>query len=105
MMEIYIRDKEMLFSSLSESGFIPTRVSNTLFGATWPLFSSLSESGFIPTFDRLGLTWDRSVERSHLFQRVASFLLWIDDVVEDNEKGGSHLFQRVASFLLHNIQE
>ncbi len=87
-------------------------------------FSSLSESGFIPTL----LTkvpylkvWDQG---SHLFQRVASFLRVVDGVQvfkttfgfsSLSESGfiptknlsavvrsiavGSHLFQRVASFL------
>jgi len=39
------------FSSLSESGFIPTNKRNNSFtGKVRSLFSSLSESGFIPTF-------------------------------------------------------
>jgi len=67
---------------------------------TPPRFSSLSESGFIPTiiklihgvFDRLG---------SHLFQRVASFLhdLHRYEYRPPVSQRSSHLFQRVASFL------
>jgi len=39
------------------------------------LFSSLSESGFIPT--RVTVKWTKETGfSSHLFQRVASFLLW-----------------------------
>jgi len=89
-----------MFSSLSESGFIPTRVSRDpklevieivlISFREWlhsyfkqkiysmflepRLFSSLSESGFIPTHgckDHCG-RWLR--DSSHLFQRVASFL-------------------------------
>jgi len=61
-------------------------------------FSSLSESGFIPT--RLGLTWTQAVEdSSHLFQRVASFLLLRTGSGTPRAVNSSHLFQRVASFL------
>jgi len=64
-------------------------------------FSSLSESGFIPTTCRRGSGTPRHQSSSHLFQRVASFLpppprgacLFI-------LLFSSHLFQRVASFLL-----
>jgi len=63
------------FSSLSESGFIPTPETSWR-GTTqssWK-FSSLSESGFIPTYEAYpGLFWQTC---SHLFQRVASFLRW-----------------------------
>ena len=38
-----------MFSSLSESGFIPTKDKETLDAFKKALFSSLSESGFIPT--------------------------------------------------------
>ena len=37
------------FSSLSESGFIPTLKEYTVFEKCFQMFSSLSESGFIPT--------------------------------------------------------
>jgi len=89
------------FSSLSESGFIPTRaqrfcevcnkqlacshlfqrVASFLHGGNVveifrnnSRFSSLSESGFIPTFERVFNTLFNQVDSSHLFQRVASFL-------------------------------
>ena len=38
-------------------------------------FSSLSESGFIPTFRIFGKIFKGTQYCSHLFQRVASFLL------------------------------
>jgi len=38
-------------------------------------FSSLSESGFIPTQRFMGFNGNKHWARSHLFQRVASFLL------------------------------
>ena len=38
-------------------------------------FSSLSESGFIPTLEVLSMLLVVKFKRSHLFQRVASFLL------------------------------
>ncbi len=73
---------------------------------TPPRFSSLSESGFIPTiiklihgvFDRLG---------SHLFQRVASFLhdLHRYEYRPPVSQRSSHLFQRVASFLRSMINK
>ena len=94
---------------------------------TW--FSSLSESGFIPTVPRKGAFIFISHTSSHLFQRVASFLLgrsMADVFVVDysfsslSESGfiptwfqsryristsnrSSHLFQRVASFLLGKL--
>jgi len=37
-------------------------------------FSSLSESGFIPTLEVLSMLLVVKFKRSHLFQRVASFL-------------------------------
>ena len=88
------------FSSLSESGFIPTyqyyldlrpdgscshlfqRVASFLLKDKQTLdlfkaglFSSLSESGFIPTTSWTRCSCQRTCHRSHLFQRVASFLL------------------------------
>jgi len=62
------------FSSLSESGFIPTALFLMILNKQNRKFSSLSESGFIPT-------------RVHIPRRKNCF------------RGGSHLFQRVASFL------
>jgi len=118
-------ETEFLFSSLSESGFIPTmemqynrvklfesgshlfqRVASFLpFSSQCstkevvPQFSSLSESGFIPTFERLGLVWNPSVrvlisfrEWLHSYPHGSS----IDDLCMVDS---SHLFQRVASFL------
>ena len=41
--------KEQMFSSLSESGFIPTPDHVVVRPDNWVWFSSLSESGFIPT--------------------------------------------------------
>ena len=41
---------KMTFSSLSESGFIPTRQDSRFLLVAGLLFSSLSESGFIPTY-------------------------------------------------------
>ena len=64
------------------------------------MFSSLSESGFIPTIHPRHHEWVDRTAGSHLFQRVASFL---QRSQLRNEIGGSrhssHLFQRVASFL------
>jgi len=87
-------------------------------------FSSLSESGFIPTTWVVLLRWDKRVlvlisfrewlhsyignkvsfeaykkKGSHLFQRVASFLLMIFLSIPSKDMLSSHLFQRVASFL------
>ena len=88
-------------------------------------FSSLSESGFIPTFLGFRLRPESGVIGSHLFQRVASFLLenfkagltqaglevlisfreWLHSywqklpVIKNPVSKSSHLFQRVASFL------
>ena len=65
------------FSSLSESGFIPTKPITVEFVLDVPTFSSLSESGFIPTVGSIeGQVWVEG-KRSHLFQRVASFLRFI----------------------------
>jgi len=41
-------------------------------------FSSLSESGFIPTWEDWGCFSQRTAKSSHLFQRVASFLQEMD---------------------------
>jgi len=91
-------------------------------------FSSLSESGFIPTIMSTRIINLTPHAGSHLFQRVASFLPfrilpnpclvftlvlisfreWLHSYdIEQSRKevvpqGGSHLFQRVASFLLRN---
>ena len=113
------------FSSLSESGFIPTlKLLSSSATRMRYRFSSLSESGFIPTNEiRAPGAWI-CLGGSHLFQRVASFLPrrnrdykrtvykvlisfreWLHSYI--NLKGPwlrpgskcSHLFQRVASFL------
>ena len=65
-----------MFSSLSESGFIPTTSRNLAAIVRTIAFSSLSESGFIPTDAGLQEK-SRRFLGSHLFQRVASFLLLI----------------------------
>ena len=88
------------FSSLSESGFIPTfgernqykshavrvlisfrewlhsykDLIDTILVTLKRLFSSLSESGFIPTHAPFSFYIPRCNPSSHLFQRVASFL-------------------------------
>jgi len=69
------------------------------------VFSSLSESGFIPT-RYIDNVFVRSIEpSSHLFQRVASFLP-IEDLIKVKESfKSSHLFQRVASFLPTHTEE
>ena len=87
------------FSSLSESGFIPTEDYPNEWAITIDKFSSLSESGFIPTSNswvhRFRVLW----RGSHLFQRVASFLRRVTRFGGCPCPPGSHLFQRVASFL------
>jgi len=55
-------------------------------------FSSLSESGFIPTTPRVSNTLLGGHPRSHLFQRVASFLLV-------SKKGGVYMDGIVFSSL------
>jgi len=62
------------FSSLSESGFIPTVENELERRFCICKFSSLSESGFIPTHGGFPLLSKVHYPRSHLFQRVASFL-------------------------------
>jgi len=44
------------------------------------VFSSLSESGFIPTYNKRNNSFTGKVRCSHLFQRVASFLHLIKEV-------------------------
>ena len=142
---------EEVFSSLSESGFIPTRMVTKLGGCLHPpvlisfrewlhsyieenktcnnkklnLFSSLSESGFIPTKRRFTVFWEV------IWTVLISFREWLHSYTIENdlvvlsnqrkfsslsesgfiptqaERNGrndccsksSHLFQRVASFL------
>ena len=99
MLYVLVSFLNKLFSSLSESGFIPTENKSPLNTGEWRKFSSLSESGFIPTglyFSKEAASW---VACSHLFQRVASFLrIWGKEVCYKIQRC-SHLFQRVASFL------
>jgi len=87
------------FSSLSESGFIPTREMFTNNTAVWLMFSSLSESGFIPTFVN-------KCKRENLECTVLiSFREWLHSYLTIRTEYAaalcvcSHLFQRVASFL------
>ena len=87
------------FSSLSESGFIPTRCKILTTSGRMDVFSSLSESGFIPTKEAGLEVYQRRFLGSHLFQRVASFLPGVIPVSKKNITASSHLFQRVASFL------
>ena len=55
LIEVLEDEYGIKFSSLSESGFIPTQIRKYWF-YLWPgLFSSLSESGFIPTGTELVL--------------------------------------------------
>jgi len=63
------------------------------------LFSSLSESGFIPTAKRTRNQIRYKSKGSHLFQRVASFLQKQSTPDSQTVQVCSHLFQRVASFL------
>ncbi len=86
------------FSSLSESGFIPTwNINNKCQGASLA-FSSLSESGFIPTlwFGRSNSCICKTVLISFR-EWLHSYMSWVQ--VFRPTKPGSHLFQRVASFL------
>ena len=63
------------------------------------VFSSLSESGFIPTPIECITNRKKQDDSSHLFQRVASFLLPDKGILDKLVDERSHLFQRVASFL------
>jgi len=56
------------FSSLSESGFIPTQIRNIDAGHPRTWFSSLSESGFIPTSE---LHIDMSANTVKLFSSLS----------------------------------
>ena len=68
------------------------------------MFSSLSESGFIPT-TRKGFYTCYCNVGSHLFQRVASFLQHYFHKAFRRFPYCSHLFQRVASFLPGNTEK
>jgi len=87
------------FSSLSESGFIPTPEGTCEFKEYFSKFSSLSESGFIPTWPSIQSTMYGQLKV------LISFREWLhsyDDHVYTTKLTldvGSHLFQRVASFL------
>jgi len=89
----------MKFSSLSESGFIPT-------GLRSMINKAASKVVLISFREWLHSYNVRQVKRrlhdgasSHLFQRVASFLLKIFESEAGSIDFSSHLFQRVASFL------
>ena len=88
-----------VFSSLSESGFIPTRVFVVIECSGKEVFSSLSESGFIPTKEvvPLQVEVDLGVLISFREWLHSYFPYRIFNVVE--RATSSHLFQRVASFL------
>jgi len=112
------------FSSLSESGFIPTIVRFGIFQNSAFRFSSLSESGFIPTFKRCDGYKRQELEVLISFREwlhsykvqlnlrncfgtivLISFREWLHSYNLRNcfgtiqPSGCSHLFQRVASFL------
>jgi len=76
MLEIYIKDKETLDGShlfqRVASFLLSLMRLNLFFSEDW--FSSLSESGFIPTTGTLLQQGGTVMGGSHLFQRVASFL-------------------------------
>jgi len=89
-----------LFSSLSESGFIPTYSRTTRRIGHWPnVLISFREwlHSYIVRTIALSVARDPG---SHLFQRVASFLLKTCRALNQLYGRRSHLFQRVASFLL-----
>jgi len=89
-----------VFSSLSESGFIPTIQQAIWEKKRFKGFSSLSESGFIPTRRSQRYIKRRWRRCSHLFQKVASFLPEGTATLREHFSNSFHLFQRVASFLL-----
>jgi len=87
------------FSSLSESGFIPTTLCPPL---CFPLHKGvlISFREWLHSYEEMFV--DNLMDlnsSSHLFQRVASFLHFNDDVSLCKQDICSHLFQRVASFL------
>ena len=83
--EVSVSLTRLGFSSLSESGFIPTCCGTKHWCCNKGLrFSSLSESGFIPTSTD-SCAWNiNKIECSHLFQRVASFLLMSKKFIINN---------------------
>ena len=88
-----------MFSSLSESGFIPTENYKKEFEIQC-LSSHLFQrvASFLP--DSQVVQISVSLDSSHLFQRVASFLQYVGCSCCSGWGTSSHLFQRVASFLL-----
>ncbi len=129
----YLRVREFVYILGTSSSHLFQRVASFLLNQSWRAwkrqstrFSSLSESGFIPTMVLLNIPSKDLLQGSHLFQRVASFLLsevfrnncsvwelvlisfreWLHSykpATRDSSFSwwrGSHLFQRVASFLL-----
>ena len=92
------------FSSLSESGFIPTESGGVVEVSSRNMFSSLSESGFIPT-----LVKEISISLMRLGVLI-SFREWLHSYLMKTPSPfygdlvSSHLFQRVASFLLDEIR-
>jgi len=92
-----------LFSSLSESGFIPTSIQWPEINDQQSWFSSLSESGFIPT------KIQGNVREQHGRVVLISFREWLHSYkfkemfVNNTAEWSSHLFQRVASFLLRMV--
>jgi len=113
------------FSSLSESGFIPTnRCVTEIFRNNSAVLISFRE--WLHSYQTIAVQAARNPEgSSHLFQRVASFLRrfidsikylefevlisfreWLHSYIKQccicmqQMINGSHLFQRVASFLL-----
>ncbi len=117
--------KNNTFSSLSESGFIPTVTSKNVNAIARAIGSHLfqrvasflPESGVVPVTSKnvnvlisfrewlhsyrklLQFNVPGSRRSSHLFQRVASFLLNEKQPDSSKVEVRSHLFQRVASFL------
>jgi len=92
--------KSFLFSSLSESGFIPTGLyfSEETKEFLWVLIS-FREWLHSYTHHSHSVRVTFTLPSSHLFQRVASFLHLIKEIVVSLMRLSSHLFQRVASFL------
>jgi len=87
------------FSSLSESGFIPTGIKFATKEVV-PLQVLISFREWLHSYPEDTLFVAQITGgSSHLFQRVASFLRSRFDLINKVEYFSSHLFQRVASFL------
>ena len=88
-----------VFSSLSESGFIPTELLDQFRASLSEVLISFRE--WLHSYVKyIAIGVARNPEGSHLFQRVASFLLVLFKKALEDAGLSSHLFQRVASFLL-----